>query len=565
MLSISIKMGQINSSMSMKSKSLLINYSGYPTTPNAFMPDNGLAVLAGSLQNHGHETTILDYSTTDVMKLLPQEYGERLLKLRQEKASNTNDELGEISESINRIQQSDIEEKAMEIITIVFEEKIDFLAFKLWTGKGFENSIRLAEEIRKQNPSIPIYAGGPHVDYFRGRIYKVTDAFDVLAYGEGEETIAELADYTLGKRELESICNLVIKKGHEILETPEKRLENLDSSFPIYDVDTYPALKGNKKLKLFVSEFSRGCPFQCNFCGHSNKSGSRWRSKSAERICEEFKYIIKTHGAHVFRNGDSNTPGYLIKEVAERIIQEKLDVEYGLISHVNNLDTDHFGLLKESGCFSVFFGIESGNQNIVDHYMNKGLKLERAKRIIEKARGKGLFVITSYVYPSPGETEETKKDTFEFIKESRADVVGICTPMVSPGSTWGEHPEKYGIQLSKNYFDESMFFTPALFYPPSMWKPLNYKIDGKDFFEIAQESESMIKSLEKEGVLTQVMEDAAFMARHCGMSFRGFRDDVRKYLMVGDYENINDIVTKINEGVQQKGVSQTSLNQSASL
>ncbi len=530
----------------MKTKSLLISYSGYPTSPHAFMPDNGLAVLAGSLLSHGHETTILDYSTVDIMEILPQEYGERLFSLRQTKQFCNSWEFKEIADAVYRIQDRDIEEKVAEITDIVAERKIDFLAFKLWTGKGFENSIKLAEGIKRRNPSIHIFAGGPHVDYFRDRIYRVTDAFDVLAYGEGEETIIELADYVLGKKELESIFNLVIRKGSEIIQTPERRLEDLDRSSPVYDTDTYPALKGDKKIKLFLSEFSRGCPFSCNFCGHSNKSGSRWRTKSAERICKEFRYVSDTHGTRVFRNGDSNTPGKLINDVAKKIITDGLDVEYALISHVNNLFSVDLKLLKDSGCFSIFFGIESGNQHIVDHYINKGLNLEKAKKIIDECRGNDLFVVTSYVYPSPGDTEESKNDTFEFIKKSKADAVNICTPIVTPRSTWGDNPEKYGIELGENYFNELMFFTPALFFPPTMWKPVNYKINGKSFFDIAQESDNFAASLEKEGVLTQIMDDVALMAKHCKMGFREFRDKVRHYLSVGDQANMGAIIEKIN-------------------
>lgn len=533
----------------MKSKSLLINYSGYPTTPNAFMPDNGLAVLAGSLQSEGHETTVLDYNTLDIMRLLPQELGERLLGLKREGRTELR-ELNEISEEIDRIQDGDIALKAAEITETASERKIDFLAMKLWTGRSFENSVKLAREIKKRNPSIPIFAGGPHVDYFRQRIYKVTDVFDALAYGEGEETIVGLADHVMGKKSLEAVPNLVIRKGGEVVETPEKRLSDLDRSFPVYDTGTYPALKGDAKIKMFISEFSRGCPFRCNFCGHSNKSGARWRSKSANHISSEFRHVIENHGTRVFRNGDSNTPGYLIKEISEKIVNEGLQVEYALISHVNNLDPEWFALLKKSGCFSVFFGIESGNQRIIDYYINKGLKLERAKRTIDSCRENGLFVVTSYVYPSPGETLETRKETHEFILASGADAVSICVPIVTPRSTWGDEPEKYGIELGSGYFDELMFFTPALFYPPTMWKPLNYRIDGRSFMEIAKESDAFARALEEEGVLTQVMDDAALMSRLCRMSFRDFRDKVRRYLTVGDYANMSAIVRKINDGAR---------------
>lgn len=534
----------------MKSRSLLISYSGYPTSPHAFMPDNGLAVLAGSLLAEGHQTTVLDYSTLDIMRLVPREYGERILSLKEDKGAKSGGELREIAASLERIQERDIKETALEIAGAVKDQNIDFIAFKLWTGTAFANSVRLAEEIKKLDPSVRIFAGGPHVDYFRGRVYKVTGAFDALAYGEGEETIVELAEHALGKRAIESVHNLVLKRGPEIFETPEKRLVDLNRSFPVYDPEVYPALKGDGKLKLFLSEFSRGCPFHCNFCGHSNKSGSLWRSKSAERVTEEFRSVIRDHGTRIFRNGDSNTPGQLIKDVAERILLEGLDVEYALISHVNNLDPERFDLLKDSGCFSIFFGIESGNQEVLDRYINKGLKLERVKKTIDRCKENGLFVVTSFISPSPGDTEESRKDTFEFITRSRIDTVNVCTPVITPRSVWGDNPAKFGIELGENYFDELMFFTPALFYPPTMWKPLNYRINGKDFFRIAEESDGFAASLEKEGVLTQVMDDVALMAKHCGMSFRDFRDNVRRYLTAGDRESMSGIIKKINRSAR---------------
>ena len=240
----------------------------------------------------------------------------------------------------------------------------------------------------------------------------------------------------------------------------------------------------------------------------------------------------------------------MIEDVAKKIVQDGLDVEYALISHVNNLKPEFLDLLKKSGCFSVFFGIESGNQHIIDHFINKGLKLERAKEVIAKGRESGLFVVTSYVYPSPGETEKSKNDTFEFIKQSKTDAASICTPIITPRSAWGDHPEKYGIELSENYFDELMFFTPALFYPPTMWEPLNYKINGKDFTKIAQESFKFAELLEKDGVLTNVMDDAALMAKHSQVDFRNFRDNVRHYLTVGDHKNMSTMVRKINESAQ---------------
>src|SRR4030066_2090054 len=157
------------------------------------------------------------------MKLLPHEYGKRLIELKQKGTGNHSEELKKIATELHLIQERDIAEKAVEITHIIRKQKINFLGFKLWMGQSFENGIRLAEENKRRNSAIKIFAGGPLVDYFRENIYKLTNVFDVLAYGEGEVTIVDLADYSLGMKKLKSIANLVIKDGSGTIETPEER------------------------------------------------------------------------------------------------------------------------------------------------------------------------------------------------------------------------------------------------------------------------------------------------------------------------------------------------------
>jgi len=60
-------------------RSLLINFSGYPAVMRSLALDNGLANLAGSLIQKGHQTIILDYATVDTIKrLFPHEYSDEL-------------------------------------------------------------------------------------------------------------------------------------------------------------------------------------------------------------------------------------------------------------------------------------------------------------------------------------------------------------------------------------------------------------------------------------------------------------------------------------------------------
>ena len=61
---------------------LLVNYAGYPSSPNSLMQDNGLASLAAKLKAAGHRVKILDYATVDTMRrLVPPSAQERLSRI----------------------------------------------------------------------------------------------------------------------------------------------------------------------------------------------------------------------------------------------------------------------------------------------------------------------------------------------------------------------------------------------------------------------------------------------------------------------------------------------------
>ncbi len=61
---------------------LLISFSGYPTTPSSLMPDNGLAALAASLLEAGHQVLVRDLNTIHTMsRLYPPKIGEAVRPL----------------------------------------------------------------------------------------------------------------------------------------------------------------------------------------------------------------------------------------------------------------------------------------------------------------------------------------------------------------------------------------------------------------------------------------------------------------------------------------------------
>ncbi|MFH0978164.1 MAG: radical SAM protein [Candidatus Woesearchaeota archaeon] len=501
-------------------KIVLVSFNGYPQTPSAFLPDNGLGGLAACLIQAGHEPLILDFNTPESMKRL---YG----KSPEELENNQNQYSREIAE-------------------IILDQQPSLVGMKLWTGEGFRVSTITADWLKKLNPKLPVCGGGPHVDIFGEEVFEVTHSFDFLSSGEGEETIVELANFIKGKQDITRVPNLMYMSNGAVKKNKQQRIADLDAlPVPTYDTKVYPAFE--EKIRILVTEWTRGCPYQCNFCVHPAKSGIVSRDRSTERIVQELETYKTTYGAHVFRSGDSDTSRPALEGVAEKLASQEYGFTYAGTTHMNNIRSDHLAAMRKAGYASIFFGMESGSQEILDYSIDKKLKKETIRRVVTDTKAAGITVITSVIVPAPGETEKTKKETLELLVETRPDSVPVSIPIIAPHSKWYNQAEKYGIRLTEQHNRELMYFTPKLLLAPSQWDRLSYQVDGKSFLELARESNDFAQSLEEHGILTQVIDEIILMASCCGTDPRTFRDNMRKHLATGDYKEVRKTIESINQ------------------
>jgi len=534
----------------MPTKSILVNYSGYPYIVDSLLPDNGLALLAASLIQKGHETKILDYAVPQTMeRLFPFQYKDEIASLYRNPGIDA-ERIRCLDEKINDFRKGKIIEIAKEISEHAKKENVDFVGFKLWLGEGFEGSIAIAEYLKEQNPGLPIFAGGPQVDWFGELILEKTNAFDALAYGEGEETIIHLADHIKGKKRLDEIPNLIFKKGKEIIKTPLKRIEDLDSlPTPLYDESVYPAIKD--KIHIFLLDESRGCPYSCNFCTHSIKSGKKWRTKDPKKVIDEIRSFSKTTGA--FRFSGSNTPSYFKREFAKELISQGLDIHYTGFGHFEDTSKETLQLFRKSGGYALLFGLESGSQEILDKSINKRIKIFQVKKLASECQRQGIKTILSVISPAPLETEQTKNQTLDLLLESKPDSVLVSLPILVRGSEWINNSQRYNFTLNKgninNFYKELMDYRIKLLYPPSLWDPLPYSINNKSFSDCSKESGEFASLLENSGILTQATDVMFSMAKYSNLSVKELRDSVRSYFSEGNSQEVRALVKTINKNV----------------
>jgi hypothetical protein len=160
---------------------LLVSFGGYPYTPSSLMPDNGLASLAGALAEVGVSARILDFGTVSMMRrLFPRELTETLKPAAQRLLGGAGGELDEqargrlreLDAALGQHQQAQMHQIAREVADEVRALRPDFVAMKLWNGDGFTGSVIIAERLRSEFPSLPIYAGGPQASWWGAAIYQ---------------------------------------------------------------------------------------------------------------------------------------------------------------------------------------------------------------------------------------------------------------------------------------------------------------------------------------------------------------------------------------------------------
>ena len=543
-------------------KGFLVSYAGYPYTPSSLTPDNGLANLAGALIRDGHEVRVIDYGTTDLMRrLMPQEHGERLRTIYRGLTGQRHSVLGSLRKIyylmalrrrdrvLSALHRLEVDRIVGELSCLLESEKANFVGFKLWNGDGIEGAIRMAERLRRDHPYLQLLAGGPHVDLFQERILDITDAFDCLVYAEGEHVICDVVARAVEGRDFDGIPNVIFRKNGHVVKTPAVWIEDLNSlPLPVYEPNVYPGVR-DKKIRIAVIDESRGCPYGCNFCIQPIKSGSKIRAKSPDRVLQEIQALVNVHDIRTFKYAGSTTPAKLMLAVARLICEQQLRVRYSAFAEANMVHPEDLAYLRDSGLESLFYGLESGNQGLLDNVFDKKLKKERIAEALVATKKAGIFTVASVIFPAPGETAETRRETLEFLLDVRPDSVPVQFPGVFPGTAWFLDHDRFNISLDKEaYMDAALRYKIKLLYPPRFWSKLPYTVDGKSFRIVTRETEAFVRDLEHNEILVGVPDDMFLLSRLTGIEPKELRDKCREWFYCGDVEAIDELVELANRG-----------------
>jgi hypothetical protein len=103
--------------------------------------------------------------------------------------------------------------------------------------------------------------------------------------------------------------------------------------------------------------------------------------------------------------------------VAISAVMDRIGLPWSAMCRADTVDRPTWQLMKDSGCFGVKIGFESGVQRVVDKIINKRLDIAKAAETARFLRSIGLTVHGTFTVGMPGETEAEQQQTIAFIRE----------------------------------------------------------------------------------------------------------------------------------------------------
>lgn len=335
--------------------------------------------------------------------------------------------------------------KMKEVIKVVEDFSPDVVGITSTTVMA-SNAFAVANEVKKLNKEVKIVLGGVHVTAVPHHAFSCQNV-DYLVLGEGEITMCELLEALQGKKDIARVNGLAYRKNGEIIFNPPRELiKNIDElPIPAYDllpINLYSSPYVSRKPFMNVVR-SRGCPYKCIFCGVPRVFGRGYRCQSPQRTLKEVEYLVTKLNVREILFKDSEFPlnQRITEEFCDLLIERKLDFVWCCNARVSNLNRSLLEKMKKAGCIGLTFGIESGDQKILDT-IKKEITLDEARNAIKLAREIGFKIVCNFMLGNPGETRETIEKTIAFSEELNPDYGCFTFLTPYPGTELRELAEK---------------------------------------------------------------------------------------------------------------------------
>src|SRR5262245_49198526 len=311
--------------------------------------------------------------------------------------------------------------------------------------------MRVAALARAANPRCLVVAGGPHATHLPHHLLERYPQIDLVARGEGEETMLELvraaASGTLVRPDRgagailgadlaaagaegppQAISGLSYRTREGLRDTPERPVIRELDRLPHPGADPHiVGVDAESQFEFVIT--SRGCPAACTFCSSPDFWGRALRFRSAAHMIDEVRLLRERHGVvYVSVRDDTFTANRRrVIDFCRGLSDSGIDLLWDCQSRVNIVDEERLAWMRRAGCTHIQYGVESGSPRMLER-LNKGIRLDEIRAAAAMTRRVGLGLSIYLITGIDSETDADLGSTLRLIEEIRPHD-GLVSPL----------------------------------------------------------------------------------------------------------------------------------------
>lgn len=320
----------------------------------------------------------------------------------------------------------------------------------------YHGARQVIRDVKAIDASILTMMGGPHVTFTPRETLAELPELDLVIMGEGDRTVVDVVRQAENGRDWGQVRGLAFRGADgAVVVTPGQETVDVNTLPPparhLLPLGRYRALR----MPISITT-ARGCPFPCIFCSARDMAGAKIRNRSADIVVDELEDLAGL-GFHQINIADDLFTGRKrhCLAVCDEILRRGLKITWSCYSRVDTISPELLARMKEAGCRTMAFGIESANAEILKA-VRKGITIPKTLEAIEMCVAAGIDPHCSFILGLPGETQETIAETLAFCEriQSMGASYGIHLLAPFPGTAVREQKDGFDLKiLSEDWSD----------------------------------------------------------------------------------------------------------------
>ena len=318
----------------------------------------------------------------------------------------------------------------------------DVFGMSCWTANRRGVAL-VAKLLKRLHPSSHVVVGGPHATPLATEMLAHYPDIDTVVTGEGDVTFLELLDRIEAGATTTGIAGTVYRDGDRIVRAPER------PSVPDLDALASP----HDYFSTHIVMTSRGCPWQCTFCGAETTWGRGFRGQSVKVVLDSLESALARLPVRMIQIKDDTftTNKKRVIEICRGIRERKLDFFWSCDTRVDVLSEELLREMRLAGCERLSLGVESGSAEILKA-IHKKITVEQIIRSTELAKRYGIEVRYYMMLGNRGETRATFEETLAFLARAKPHQYLFSCLSIYPGTIDFDDAEKAGWLDREEYF-----------------------------------------------------------------------------------------------------------------